>query len=55
MTQIIGVNLVLSADNAVVIALSARSLPLAQRKQAIIGGSAAAVTLGRTQYFPKVK
>ena len=44
-TQIIGVNLVLSADNAVVIALAGRSLPLRQRRQAIIGGSAAALTL----------
>ena len=44
-TQIIGVNLVLSADNAVVIALAARSLPPGQRKQVIVGGSAAAVTL----------
>jgi len=44
-TQIIGVNLVLSADNAVVIALAARSLPAGQRKQVIVGGSAAAVTL----------
>jgi YjbE family integral membrane protein len=44
-TQIIGVNLLLSADNAVVIALSARALPPRQRKQVIVGGSAAAVTL----------
>src|SRR3982074_3516560 len=43
--QIIGVNIVLSGDNAVVIALAARSLPDKQRKQAVVIGSAAAVLL----------
>ena len=43
--QIIIVNIVLSGDNAVVIALAARSLPEAQRKQAIIWGSVAAIVL----------
>lgn len=43
--QIVGVNLVLSADNAVVIALAARSLPSRQQKHAIVGGAAAAVAL----------
>lgn len=43
LAQIVGVNLVLSADNAVVIALAARSLPARQQKQAIVGGAAAAV------------
>ncbi|MCC6870470.1 MAG: TerC family protein [Burkholderiales bacterium] len=43
--QIIGVNLVLSGDNAVVIALAARSLPVKQQKQAVIWGSGAAVVM----------
>ncbi len=43
--QIIGINIVLSGDNAVVIALAARSLPPAQQKQAIFWGSAAAVVM----------
>jgi YjbE family integral membrane protein len=43
--QIIGVNIVLSGDNAVVIALAARSLPAQQQKKAVIIGSAAAVVL----------
>ena len=41
--QIIGVNIVLSGDNAVVIALAARSLPPKQQKQAVLWGSGAAV------------
>ena len=43
--QIIGINILLSGDNAVVIALASRSLPESQRKMAVIGGSAAAVVL----------
>ena len=43
--KIIGVNIVLSGDNAVVIALAARSLPARQQKQAIFWGSAAAIVL----------
>jgi YjbE family integral membrane protein len=43
--QIIGINILLSGDNAVVIALASRSLPAAQRRMAIIGGSGAAVVL----------
>jgi YjbE family integral membrane protein len=43
--QIIGVNIVLSGDNAVVIALAARSLPPAQQKKAIAWGSGAAVVM----------
>ena len=43
--KIIGVNIILSGDNAVVIALAARSLPPAQQKQAIFWGSAAAIVL----------
>jgi YjbE family integral membrane protein len=43
--QIIGVNIVLSGDNAVVIALAARGLPAHQQKKAIAWGSGAAVLM----------
>jgi YjbE family integral membrane protein len=43
--EIIGINIVLSGDNAVVIALAARSLPPKQQRQAVLGGSAAAVVM----------
>jgi len=43
--QIIGVNIVLSGDNAVVIALAARGLPVHQQKQAVAWGSGAAVVM----------
>lgn len=43
--SIILANIVLSGDNAVVIALAARSLPPAQQKQAIFWGSAAAIVM----------
>ena len=43
--EIIMVNIVLSGDNAVVIALAARSLPPRQQKQAIIWGSVAATVI----------
>ena len=43
--SIIWVNIILSGDNAVVIALAARSLPPQQQKQAIFWGSAAAIVL----------
>src|SRR5438105_15639428 len=42
---IIWVNIILSGDNAVVIALAARSLPKHQQKQAIFWGAGAAVVL----------
>lgn len=45
LAKIIGVNIVLSGDNAVVIALAARSLPLPQQKQAILWGSGAAIVM----------
>ncbi len=45
LAKIIGVNIVLSGDNAVVIALAARSLPERQQKQAIFWGAGAAVVL----------
>jgi len=43
--KIIGVNIVLSGDNAVVIALAARSLPPRQQKQAIFWGAGAAIVM----------
>ena len=43
--EIIGVNIVLSGDNAVVIAMAARSLPARQQRPAIILGSGAAIVL----------
>jgi YjbE family integral membrane protein len=43
--KIIGVNIVLSGDNAVVIALAARSLHGKQQKQAIFWGSGAAIVM----------
>lgn len=43
--QIIGIDLVLSGDNALVIALACRSLPPRQRKWGIILGTGAAVVL----------
>ncbi|AKQ55081.1 TerC family protein [Bordetella hinzii] len=43
--QIIWVNILLSGDNAVVIALAARSLPPHQQKKAIVVGSAAAIIM----------
>ena len=45
LAKFIWVNILLSGDNAVVIALAARSLPDDQRKKAIIFGSAAAIGL----------
>jgi len=45
LAQIIGINIVLSGDNAVVIALAARSLPPKQQKQAVLWGSGAAVVM----------
>jgi len=43
--SILLINLVLSGDNAVIIALASKNLPAAQRKQAIIWGSLGAVVL----------
>jgi len=45
LAQIIWVNILLSGDNAVVIALASRSLPDKQRNMAVLGGSAAAIIL----------
>ena len=43
--QISGIDILLSGDNAVVIALASRSLPQAQRRLAVLGGSAAAIIM----------
>ncbi len=43
--QIIMINIVLSGDNAVVIALASRSLPPAQQKKAILFGSVGAIVM----------
>ncbi|MBV6303255.1 TerC family protein [Candidimonas humi] len=43
--EIIWVNILLSGDNAVVIALAARSLPPQQQRTAIVAGSAGAIVL----------
>ena len=40
---IIGIDIILSGDNAVVIALAARSLPEEQQKRAVFWGAGAAV------------
>src|SRR3954465_13632882 len=45
LAKIIGVNVILSGDNAVVIALAARSLPPHQQKKAIFWGAGAAVIM----------
>ena len=45
LSQIILINIVLSGDNAVVIALASRSLPPAQQKKAILFGSMGAIVL----------
>src|SRR5213083_1380149 len=45
LVKIIGVNIILSGDNAVVIALAARSLPAKQQTQAVFWGAGAAIVL----------
>jgi YjbE family integral membrane protein len=45
LAAIIVINVVLSGDNAIVIALAARKLPKAMRSKAIIGGTAGAILL----------
>ena len=45
LSQIILINIVLSGDNAVVIAMASRSLPPTQQKKAIIFGSVGAIVL----------
>jgi YjbE family integral membrane protein len=43
--KIIGINIVLSGDNAVVIALAARSLPAHQQRKAVVWGAGAAIVM----------
>lgn len=45
LAEIIGVNILLSGDNAVVIALAARSLPPPMRRMAIVLGSVGAIVM----------
>ncbi|RZJ50622.1 MAG: TerC family protein [Acidovorax sp.] len=45
LTKIVWINIILSGDNAVVIALAARSLPPHQQRKAVFWGSGAAVVL----------
>ena len=45
LVKIVWINIILSGDNAVVIALAARSLPAQQQKKAVMFGSGAAVVL----------
>jgi len=45
LAKIIWVNILLSGDNAVVIALAARNLPAHQRNKAVFAGSAAAIVM----------
>ncbi len=45
LSQIVLINIVLSGDNAVVIALACRSLPAHQQKKAIVFGSVGAIVL----------
>ena len=45
LAEITGINILLSGDNAVVIALACRSLPDHQRNKAVIGGSLGAILL----------
>ncbi|WP_399681489.1 TerC family protein [Xenophilus sp.] len=45
LVKIVWINIILSGDNAVVIALAARALPPEQQKKAILFGSGAAVVL----------
>lgn len=43
--KIVWIDVILSGDNAVVIALAARSLPVTQRRKAILWGCGAAIAL----------
>ena len=45
LVKIIWINIILSGDNAVVIAMAARTLPAHQQRKAVVYGSAAAVVL----------
>lgn len=43
--QIIGINIILSGDNAVVVAMAARSLPHSQQRKAVVCGSVLAILM----------
>ena len=45
--KIVWINIILSGDNAVVIAMAARALPPAQQQKAVLLGSGAAVVAAR--------
>ena len=45
LVEIIGVNIILSGDNAIVIALASRTLPPTQQRWAILLGTAGAIVL----------
>src|SRR6185369_9292258 len=45
LVKIIWINIILSGDNAVVIAMAARTLPVHQQTKAVVWGSGAAVLL----------
>ena len=45
LVKIVWINIILSGDNAVVIALAARTLPQHQQRLAVLWGSGAAVVL----------
>ena len=45
LAQIVGINIVLSGDNAVVIALAARALPPDRQQRAVVCGTAAAIVM----------
>ena len=45
LAEIVGINIVLSGDNAVVIAMAASTLPVGQQKKAIVWGSGAAIVM----------
>lgn len=53
--MIIGLDLVLAGDNAVVIGMASRNLPLKQRKKAILWGTAAAVVIRILMIFVAVQ
>jgi YjbE family integral membrane protein len=45
LAEIVWINILLSGDNAIVIAMAARSLPVAQQRRAVVIGSAAAIIM----------
>ena len=45
LAEIVGINIVLSGDNAVVIAMAASTLPVGQQKKAVVWGSGAAIVM----------